>query len=199
MRYFPIVLTVGAVFAAWQYLGGRSIERAPGVLVDSVPRQALLEDAQPIEFKGVVLKPRAEFSAEVRVLGRERYRMGELAEVAPLDIAVGWGEMSDSSVLQDIDISQRGRFYHWQYDDRPPIPEIHIVRQSANWHLIPANALVWRALRDLRVGDLVTLEGTLVDIESAKEGVMKTSLRRDDSGAGACEILLVDEAEIGRR
>jgi hypothetical protein len=199
MRYFPIALTVGVVFAAWQFFGDRPVGREPGVLVDSIPSQRLLEDAHPIEFKGVVLKPRAEFSAEVRVLGRERYRVGELAEVAPLDIAVGWGEMSDSSVLQDIDISQRGRFYHWQYDDRPPIPEIHIISQSANWHLIPANALVWRSLRDLRVGDLVTLEGTLVDIESAEEGVMKTSLRRDDSGAGACEILLVDEAEIGRR
>jgi hypothetical protein len=198
MRYFPVVLVAGALVAAWQYVQGRPIERGPGVLVDAIPEQTLLENSQPIDFKGVVLKPRADFRGEVRVLGRERYRIGELADVAPLDIAVGWGEMSDSAVLRDIEISQSGRFYFWRYEEEPPIPEAQIVRQSANWHLVPANALVWRALRDVKVGDVVMLEGKLVDIEGAGV-VMKTSLTRDDSGAGACEIILVDEVEVGSR
>jgi hypothetical protein len=41
----------------------------------------------------------------------------------------------------------------------------------------------------------VELRGRLVDIEG-KEGGMRTSLTRDDTGAGACEILLADSARV---
>jgi hypothetical protein len=71
-----------------------------------------------------------------------------------------------------------------------------IETHSANWHLIPANSAVWRTLSRLRVGDVITLDGELVDIESASTGTLKTSLRRDDTGAGACEIILVEAASL---
>jgi hypothetical protein len=199
MRYFPLLLVAGAAFAVWQFVGDRAVERAPGILVGADPRQRLIEEARAFEFKGVRLTPRAEFTADVRVLGRSRYRTGKLGEVAPLDIAVGWREMSDSVVLKDIDISQSGRFYHWSYDDEPPIAERLIIQQSANWHLIPASVLIWRTLEDVRVGDVVTLQGRLVDIDAGDEGMMKTSLTREDAGAGACEILFVEEAVLAAR
>ena len=112
----------------------------------------------------------AQFSAEVRVLGRERYRFGDLADVSPLDIAVGWGPMSDSAVIADLDIWQSGRFYFWHYEDEPPIPTDVIESHSANWHLVPANSVVWRKLRGLRVGDVVRLEGMLVNLENPGVG-----------------------------
>jgi hypothetical protein len=42
---------------------------------------------------------------------------------------------------------------------------------------------------------VVELRGRLVDIEG-REGRMRTSLSRDDTGAGACEILLASSARI---
>jgi hypothetical protein len=116
--------------------------------------------------------------------------------VAPLDIAVGWGPMSDSRVLETIDISQSGRFYFWHYDHEPPIPTQDIVSHSANWHLVPANSAVWRKLSGLRIGDVVKLDGMLVNLQSPEVGTMTTSLRRDDSGAGACEIIYVEYASV---
>ena len=118
--------------------------------------------------------------------------MGQLADVVPIDVAVGWGEMSDSAVLEQLRISQSNRFYFWRYDeDEPPIPRESIERQSANWHLIPATESMWSVLQAVRVGDVVQLTGRLVDIDSS-EGQMRTSLTRGDTGAGACEILLVE-------
>ena len=114
--------------------------------------------------------------------------------MSPLDIAVGWGPMSDSAVLADLDIWQSGRFYFWQYDDEPPIPTQDIESHSANWHLVPANSDVWRKLRGLRVGDVVKLDGMLVNLENPEVGTMTTSLTRDDTGAGACEIIYVEKA-----
>ena len=160
------------------------------------PRQPDLEGAPVFDFKGVHLTPRADFSGEVRVLSRERYWLGAFADIAPLDIAVGWGPMSDSAVLAQIDISQGARFYYWHYSEEPPIPREDIETHSANWHLVPANRSVWRTLKDLRVGSVVRIEGKLVDIETADHATIKTSLRRDDTGAGACEVIYVESVSV---
>jgi hypothetical protein len=187
-----------ALYAAWQIASSRPIHRPPGEIAAADPLQSDLETPQTLTKGEFQVIPQARFSAEVRVLARERYRLGALADVAPLDIAVGWGPMSDSKVLESIDISQSGRFYFWHYDDEPPIPRQDIESHSANWHLVPANSAVWNKLSDLRIGDVVKLDGMLVNLENPEVGTFATSLRRDDTGAGACEIIYVQYATIRR-
>lgn len=199
MRYSHLAWAGAALFAAWQFVSSRPVDRAPGELAPADPLQSELEAPQSLTRGNFQVTPQARFSAEVRVLGRERYRLGALADVSPLDIAVGWGPMSDSAVLADIDISQSGRFYFWHYDDEPPIPRHEIESHSANWHLVPANDAVWRKLKGLRVGDVVKLDGMLVNLQNPDVGTMRTSLRRDDTGAGACEIVYVEQASIRER
>jgi hypothetical protein len=199
VRLTHLVLGTVALVAVWQLVTSGPIDRDPGEIAAADPLQSELEAPQTLTQGDFQLLPQAQFSAEVRVLSRERYRLGPLADVSPLDIAVGWGPMSDSTVLADLDISQANRFYFWHYDDEPPIPRQDIESHSANWHLIPANDVVWRQLRRLRVGDVVKLDGMLVNLESPEGGTFKTSLRREDTGAGACEILYVRSASIGPR
>lgn len=199
VRYAPFLVGAAVLVAGYQLVATSAIERSPGILVESGPQQAELESSDPIALEGFELTPRASFKAEVRVLGRSRYRLGRLADVSPLDVAVGWGPMSDSAVLERIDISQSNRFYFWRYEDEPPIPRADIESHSANWHLIPADDSAWRRLRRLRVGDVVTLEGRLVDLQHPETGTIRTSLRRDDTGAGACEIMLVESVSLHHR
>lgn len=197
MRYPQRLLIVFGLFlVGWHIMTSRPLEWRPGTLAPDDPKQANLADAPAFAFKNVSLTPRAEFDAEVRVLSRERYWLGAFASVAPLDIAVGWGPMSDSAVLAHLDISQSGRFYFWHYDETPPIPPEAIVTHSANWHLVPANKSVWATLRDLRVGSVVRLQGKLVDITAPDGGYIKTSLTREDSGGGACEVIYVQSATV---
>ncbi len=198
MRYSHLAFASVALLAVWQFVSSRPIHRDPGEIAAADPLQSPLEAPQILTRGDFQVIPQAQFSAEVRVLGRERYRLGALAAASPLDLAVGWGPMSDSAVLADIDISQSGRFYFWHYDDEPPIPTPVIESHSANWHLVPANDVVWRKLRNLRVGDVVKLEGMLVNLENPDVGTMTTSLRRDDTGAGACEIVYVEKASVRR-
>jgi hypothetical protein len=100
--------------------------------------------------------------------------------------------MSDSSVLDRLDISQAGRFYSYRWKDEPPLPPAEIVRSSANMHLIPADAGVARELARVRAGMVVTLRGRLVEASGADGWRWRSSLTREDSGAGACELVLVD-------
>jgi hypothetical protein len=190
VRLTPVIAILCAVFAAYKLFAGRPVHWSPGVLAPTDPVQRDVADSHPMAYKGVELRPRAHFSAEVRVLSRERYRLGALGAIVPLDFAVGWGAMSDSAVLASIEVSQANRFYFWRYDEPPPIPRREIETHSANWHLLPATADVWDALDSVRVGEIVQLEGELVDIKGA-DFTMPTSLTRSDTGAGACEVLYV--------
>jgi hypothetical protein len=199
VRYSHLILISLVLFAIWQAASTRAVDRAPGEIAAAEPQQTQLDNPQIFQQKDFQLTGRARFTAEVRVLSRSRYRLGALADVSPLDIAVGWGPMSDSAVLADLDIHQSGRFYFWHYDEEPPIPREDIEAHSANWHLVPAKDAVWSTLSGLRVGDVVRLEGMLVDLQNPEVGTISTSLRRDDTGAGACEIVFVEAATIGHR
>ena len=119
MRLAPWIFVALAAFGLYRCYHSRDIERAPGVLAAADPLQAIIDTADGIELEGFRLMPRADFSATVRVLHREDYSLGALARLVPTDFAVGWGPMSDSTVLAAIEISQGNRFYYWRTKSWP--------------------------------------------------------------------------------
>jgi hypothetical protein len=199
MRYVGILVIALGLYGAANYLTSRPLDWPPGVLAPEDPKQIDFEGGTPIEQHGFELQPRARFSARIRVLSHESYRTDDLARVSPLDFAVGWGPMSDSAVLDQLDISQSGRFFFWRFDDQPPIDEREIVVHASNWHLIPASDAVLEQLEDVRAGEIVDLAGLLVDVKNSNGQMMRTSLTREDAGAGACEIIYVEQLTIRYR
>lgn len=196
MRWPPILFALVTIAALVQWVDSRPLERRPGILAPEEPSQVLIDAAEPIDAGEFVLEPRAHFEATVRILGTEPYRLDALARIAPLDLAVGWGAMSDTAVLERLRISQGARFFTWVgRDAQLPIPRDELESHASNWHLIPADETIARELRRLRVGEVVRLAGQLVDVTGPKASA-RTSLRRDDTGAGACEILRVTAVEI---
>lgn len=133
----------------------------------------------------------AGFSVEARVLGREDYRFDREAAYAPIDLALGWGRMTDDAVLARLDIHQSGRWYRYRWQGEPPLPLADIVRSSANMHMIPANAAVADDLERIQAGDRVRIDGWLVQLERPGGWRWRSSLTREDSGGGACELVYV--------
>ena len=119
-----------------------------------------------------------------------------IADLVPEDLALGWGPMSDNTVLTHFEISQGVRFYEWRPRDALPVARETVISHSANTHVIPANQSVRKELAALRVGQVVHLTGDLVDAKRDDGAWMTTSLTRLDSGAGACEVLLVESVEV---
>ena len=194
MRLAPWLLAALFVFAVWKFWSGRDIDHPPGTLAAADPWQREIDSAPLIERGTFRLHPRAQFGATVRILRREDYSLGDLASLVPTDFAVGWGPMSDSHVLADVEITQSNRFYYWR-TEHWPVSRATIESHSANWHVIPGNAAVQSVLGRLRRGSIVALEGELVDVEGPA-GRLSTSLTRTDTGAGACEVLLANSAHL---
>jgi len=188
-----IVIVAAAV--AWHY-SQRPRTHPPGVLVAEAPRQGNGEPSTHVPQKaGMAITPLATFSMSGRVLSRADYRFDDGAKLAPVDLALGWGRMSDSAVLDKIQITQSTRFYHWQVQEFP-IPEREIIESSANMHLIPADAAVERAIGRTRIGDIVSFDGYLVRANGPKGYQWVSSLTRSDSGYGACELVWVEHFAI---
>jgi len=162
----------------------------PGVQPDATPLQTPVPSgiANFVHGDARVL-PQAGFSIEARVLSREDYHLGREADYAPTDLALGWGRMRDDAVLSRLDISQGGRWYHYRWRGDPPIPPREIVRSSANMHIIPADGRVADALDAVREGDRVRIDGWLVNVEAGDGWRWRSSLSREDSGGGACEVV----------
>ena len=109
-----------------------------------------------------------------------------------MDVALGWGAMSDSAVLDAMELSQSNRFFFYQWQTAPPIPAGEIMTHAANNHVIAANSEVAGALRALRTGQIAQMQGWLVDARGADGFAWATSRRRDDTGNGACELFYVE-------
>jgi hypothetical protein len=102
--------------------------------------------------------------------------------------------MSDEGVIDQLDISQSGRCFYWRAQQLPlAVKEIGL--HCANMHIIPANGLVRSRLRWVREGHVVRLKGYLVMAADGKGGHWVSSTRRDDSGDGSCEVVLVEDLE----
>lgn len=193
-----IALFVALILAvrSWE---SRPIVHAPGVLVPEQPVQRPLAGPDPIQVGEFVLSPRASFRIRARVLSREDYLLGDEADLSPMDLALGWDVMSDQAVLDRIRITQGGRWYYTRYDHPAPIPDQQIIRNSGNMHLIPANDWVRDRIEDIRGGDLVQLRGYLVDVDRSDGFRWRTSLTREDTGGGSCEIFYLEQVFVEPR
>ena len=193
-----IVVVLLAVLATRDWME-RDIHHAPGVLVPEQPVQISLGKTDSILLNGYYLNPRADFQIRARVLSRENYRWDTESDISPMDLALGWGAMSDQAVLDRISIEQRSRWYFTRYEAPAPLSDRQIIRSSSNMHMVPADSAVREELERIRVGDVVQLYGSLVDVDSDSGWKWRTSLSREDTGNGACEIVYVQNVVIEPR
>ena len=186
-----VLLLVGC---GWWYVEQQEIEQPPGVLVPEPPSQINLPE--PIEFSldQYLVRKLAAFDATGRILGIKRYRSDNTADISPYDFAMGWGPMSDSAVLEEISISQSNRWYFWKVDQFP-IPRNAIEHNSANMHLIPADQSILREIKERKVGEVIRIQGYLVEAINDQGKSWKSSLSRTDTGDKACEIIFVESLQ----
>ena len=187
-------LALIVLLGGWALWPAGPVSTPPGVLAPDDPAQTAC-DPQTWEVNGYKVSALASFSMKARVLSTDRYRFDRESDLVPEDVAFGWGQMSDKRVLDQLDIGQSGRWYHWSCKDFP-ISRGNIETHSANMHLIPADADVRGGILHLRPGQVVSLEGFLVRADSPNGWHWISSLTRDDTGAGACELVYVEQLAV---
>jgi hypothetical protein len=188
-------------FLPWIPLSFIAHESAPrpNALLEPVQgegsREAFTETRGGRSFR---LVPRASYDVAARVASTERYRAGLSGDLLPWDFALAWGATSREPAWSHISYVQTGRFYNWSTRDRGLDPA-YVSSHTANTHLIAATERVASVLSLVHRGDVLRLEGDLVDVDGPGGFVWRTSLTRTDTGPGACETLYVRAITIGTR
>ncbi len=194
MRNPRFLLLIGAILLALWWRGAGPVTHPPGVLIPEAPQQLQVSDLKPWTKDGFLFRPLAEFSMRGRVLLRDRYYLGEQAGLAPVDLTLGWGKYSDTAALSELRLWHSYRYYAWRTNSEDVDPE-EVNRSIANMHFIPARESVRKKLVGIGEGELVALKGYLVEIARADGFIWKSSLTREDSGDGACEVVWLEEIQ----
>lgn len=190
------LLIIGLVlWGAHNWWRSRAVQHGPGVIAAAAPIQRDVKGASTFDLHGYHITPLADFTVEARVLARENYHVGREADLSQTDFALGWGRMSDESVLKNIEISQSNRFFFWRVQEFP-IPERELEISAANMHLIPSDKNIAREIDNVRPGQVVHIEGYLVRVDASDGWHWVSSLTREDTGAGACEVFYVQQLRV---
>jgi len=189
-----ILIGLFIILACWHwYTSEQKMILGPGIKAPNIPIQKGINTPVNEQMGQYRIKPLATFNVVAKVLAKKNYSSDRGADLSPTDVTLGWGRMSDESVLKHVNISQSGRFYFWNVKTFP-IPRREIETHSANMHLIPANDKVERAIANIKEGEIIEIVGQLVSATSGSDGwTWTSSLTRNDIGNGACELILVEK------
>lgn len=188
------LLSALLALAAWSTPALAADLPAPGV---PLPIQASVEDGVAWQLDDYHVEALAAYDVTARVLSARHYdpSTGREAEVSPLDLALGWGPMADREFLASLDVSQRDRWYYVNWRDFA-VDARQVIEHSANTHILPANPEVAAQLANVSAGDVVRLQGYLVEVTAEDGWTWRSSLTRHDTGDGSCEVLWVEAVEV---
>ncbi len=189
--FWAVPLVVGA--CVWY--SHRPISHGPGQIAPSAPAQHPANGVACFDQGEFTVTPLAEFRITARVLSRRNYWHGRDAKLCPVDLALGWGPMSDEKVLSRVSISQFDRCYMWSLREMS-VPRTQVERNSANMHMIPATPGIRKQLKGLKKGSLIDCRGYLVEVTAPGGWRWRSSLTRNDTGQGACEVVWVRELSV---
>lgn len=165
----------------------------------AVPTQIDIKDKKEIEYSGkegdVDLLPRAEYELTGVIKSKKKYSDFS-SQISRYDLTIAWGDLNKEEIDSFITYSQSGRWYYYRYDSDSPVNSDYISKHSANVHIIHKDEEVLNQIKKINEGDLVKLKGFLVDVDFKNLNnvqLWKTSMTRNDTGNGACEIFYVEE------
>lgn len=139
----------------------------------------------------------AKYKISAVVVSKKDYSYGTESNFSPVDTALAWGKMSEKENIAKVRFSQSGRWYFYEYQEFP-LGKEYIATHSSNHHLVPANSNLKKAVKRIKKGDKVVIDGYLISI-TGENYFWNSSLTRNDTGNGACEIVYVEKLIINKR
>lgn len=166
------------------------------------PSQKSFLTSQPAIFleRDYWLEPVAAYEVDVLVKATERYRLGELSNVAPVDFVLTWGKLAEPHVLPVVKVEQADRNFSSEVSDESLLSQLSqsgVEALMANTHLVPSSSAILDQLLAVKPGQALRAKGYLVDIlHKDVQKITRSSRKRTDTGAASSEVFYVLEMEV---
>jgi hypothetical protein len=183
-----IAIIVTLVIGLWP---AEEVHQKPGILAKGAPKITRIH-RDPIRKNGYEFLPVGMFSFKGRVLQRQRYyyalgidmfAFDKPAAVSPVDLLIGWNEMSDETTLEIFRFYLDGRKSAWKPDDindRPKLEDL-VELNTALVHVIPGSASIKAKLRNVYVGHIIECKGEIVKVQSTETAFSWGTAKLDES------------------
>ncbi|MTI86611.1 MAG: hypothetical protein FH748_01440 [Balneolaceae bacterium] len=165
VKYFALLVVIGTSYIAWLNIPEK---HGPGIVVEHTPEVTSTGWQKPFGFKNIDVIPEKKVKARVRIISKKRYFFDEKKTYSPIDVYVGWQQMSDEQNLKSINITLTDRNYDIEIS-RPPIPVKKVYNQSNLWHLVPSNKEIREKVTSIRTGNIIQVEGLLVSLKGEND------------------------------
>lgn len=167
----------------------------PGIVAGAGPAAAPYTQfvRQPTRDGEHTVVPLATYHLRARVLGVKRYRDGG-SDVAPYDLALGWGPMSDSAVYGALKMSQGRRIFTCAFTSREAADASGMDGHCSNLHILPVNDDVAAAFAKVQADDVVTISGNLVQVDGPNGEPLATPARQ--ALARGCGTLYLTNLQV---
>lgn len=113
------------------------------------------------------------------------------------DVCVVWSDTAQSPFLNQIDF-WNGQFTCNVRTSSNEAWQSFNMNQLSNNHLISADPYIRKKITDINIGDQIVIKGWLSEYGNDQGAIRGTSIRRDDTGNGACETIYVEQFEVIR-
>ncbi len=206
-----IILSVCAILVATSLLTLllwlNQAEGSPAMELDylDIARDPLQEDsiqeALPVLKFGkykLIMSSKAKYTIDGKLVSKKRYSHGVMNRLAPYDFALAWGDLPQ--YLDQIKFKQTSRFCLFFLKKDATVAVKYVEEHMSNNHLIPASKNIKKAMRKARKRDSIRIEGHLVNVQVSSNGRVisswNSSVSREDTGNGACELIYVTRLRI---
>lgn len=172
LRFILLGIVAFSGFYIWTVF---PINHGPGEITPNKPKFERLTWEKPFTFKEATIIPHRKITGTVRVLEKKRYFFDNKREYSPIDVLIGWKALSDERNLDHIHFSLDNRFFDYEFT-RPPLPLNDILSQIDLWHLVPSTEQIDTDIKKLRKGNIIILEGFVIDIEPLSKYAWRSEL-----------------------
>lgn len=190
VKYIALITVVAASFMAWTNF---PVHHGPGIKAPDAPSINKILFPKTSEYRSGQIKPTHTISATVRILDKTRFYFDDKKDLSPVDVLVGWKEMSDNKNLDFMLTEADNRTYSIQYSE-PPMAVNKIYQLSDLWHLLPADQETEDRILSLRTGHIIRVKGQVAELKVPGQYSWKSSSDSRDKPGG--KLLLVEHIEI---
>jgi hypothetical protein len=176
------------------------------------PVKSQLSDDKKIQFSqdgfAFTLTPLYEYEMSALVVNKlnyERFSLTRSDNIFPVDLCLTWGENVKSKAYRhkSIGFRQDARFCFGYWSSEASFSWAEV----SNNHLVIKDQEIRKKVMSIVEGDQIRLKGKLVNVEAKNiDGKLgkyesqlsnwNSSVKLGDSGAGACEVIFVEDLEI---
>jgi len=206
MKWKLILIGAAVLGGVNWYLYEREISHPPGILVPELPKVSDTDHGSWTADNGLRYRPLKRLTIRARLLSRSNVALSNWADISPVDLGLGWGDMSDSSIIEQLDLGEYNapisgtRFLAFSIRRDAPVRHWPRAKQEAlfsqltHLHAIPADESLEKALKGLRPGQILTLDGQLVQVsDSEGRRHLTSSLVLGDQ---KCEVMWVESLSL---